>query len=213
MSDYIAIPKAGAGPGVLVLHSWWGLNAFFRSVCDRFAAAGFVALAPDLYDGKVATTIAAATQLRAQATASRRVPAYKMLTAAINRLCAHESVNRRTIGLVGFSMGGHWALWLSQRPELPVSSTVAFYAARNGDFTRSHSRFQFPFAQNDEWVSATAKKAMQKSLHAAGREAVYYEYPDTTHWFFESDRHASFQPQAAELSWERSLAFLRGTAR
>ncbi|MCP5297882.1 MAG: dienelactone hydrolase family protein, partial [Zoogloeaceae bacterium] len=69
---YLAIPKSGSGPGVIVLHSWWGLNPFFRGLCDRFAKAGFVALAPDLYSGQIATTELEARRLRAKATATRR---------------------------------------------------------------------------------------------------------------------------------------------
>ena len=103
---YIAIPKSGSGPGVLVLHSWWGLNPFFKSLCDRFSDTGFVALAPDLYDGKVASTVEAAKALRTQATATRREPAYKMLTAAISYLSRQEAVTTTHIAIVGFSMGG-----------------------------------------------------------------------------------------------------------
>jgi carboxymethylenebutenolidase len=107
---YIAIPKSGSGPGVLVLHSWWGLNSFFKDLCDRLAENGFVALAPDLFGGRVATTVLAAKALRAQASASRREPAYKMLTAAINFLSKHEALTTKQVALLGFSMGGHWAL-------------------------------------------------------------------------------------------------------
>jgi carboxymethylenebutenolidase len=205
----IAIPKAGAGPGVLILHSWWGLNTFFKGLCDRFADAGFVALAPDLYAGKVASTAAAAKKLRAEATASRREPAYKMLMAAINHLSRHEAVTTPQVALVGFSMGGHWALWLAQRPELPIAKTVVFYAARNGDFTRSNSRFLFHLAENDEWVSVASVKKLKQSLETAGRDASYYEYPGTTHWFFENDRPEAFRHDAAALSWKRTLAFLK----
>ncbi len=209
---YIAVPKAGKGKAVLVLHSWWGLNTFFRGLCDRLAQAGFVALAPDMYDGKIATTVAEAKRLRAETTASRRVPAYKMLMASICDLSAHKAANGREVAIMGFSMGGHWALWLSQRPELPVSSTVVFYAARNGDFTRSLSRFLFHFAEDDEWVSMPSVKKMRKSMDASGRSAEYYSYPGTGHWFFESDRTDAFRPEAAGLAWKRSLAFLHGTA-
>lgn len=162
-AHYIAVPKAGKGKAVLVLHSWWGLNAFFRGLCDRLAHAGFVALAPDMYAGKIATTVAEAKRLRAEATASRRIPAYKMLMASIYELSAHKAANGPEVAIMGFSMGGHWALWLSQRPELPISSTVVFYAARNGDFTKSHSRFLFHFAENDEWVSVPGVKKMKKA--------------------------------------------------
>lgn len=208
MSAYIAIPKAGTGPGVLVLHSWWGLNAFFRSLCDRFAEAGLVALAPDLYDGRVASTINTAKKLRAEVTASRRVPVYKVLMAAIEQLSSHDAVARRDVGIVGFSMGGHWALWLAQRPELPVTSTVVFYAARNGNFANRRSRFQFHFAEEDQWVSTASVKKMRQSLEIAGNDAEYYEYPGTIHWFFEADRQDAFDPSAAALAWNRSLSFL-----
>ena len=205
---YIAIPKSGSGLGVLVLHSWWGLNPFFKDLCDRFADNGFVALAPDLYAGKVVSTVEAAKALRVQATASRREPAYKMLMAAINYLSCHEAVTTPHVAIVGFSMGGHWALWLAQRPELPIAATVIFYAARNGDFTQSHSSFLFHFAENDEWVSAVSVRKLKKSLEAAGRNASYYDYPGSGHWFFESDRSEAFHPEAAAVAWERTLAFL-----
>lgn len=210
---YIAIPKSGSGPGVVILHSWWGLNSFFRGLCDRLAEAGFVALAPDLYNGKVASTVEAARKLRAQATASRREPAYKTLMAAINFLSRQEAVTTPDVAIVGFSMGGHWALWLAQRPELPIAATVVFYAARNGDFTRSNSSFLFHFAENDEWVSAASVRKLKKSLDLSGRSASYYDYPSTGHWFFESDRSEAFHPEAAAVAWERTLAFFTDSGR
>lgn len=204
---YIALPKTGKGPGVLILHSWWGLNAFFKNLCDRFADAGFVALAPDLYDGREASTVPAAKKLRSETTASRRVPAYKLLITAIDHLSGHEAATDQRIAIVGFSMGGHWALWLAQRPTLPIASTVVFYAARNGDYRRSQSRFLFHFAEKDEWVSAASVRKMKKTLEAAGKDVACYDYPDTTHWFFESDRQDAFHPSAATLAWERTLSF------
>jgi carboxymethylenebutenolidase len=205
---YIAIPESGSGPGIVVLHSWWGLNDFFKGLCDRLAEAGFVALAPDLYAGKVASTVEAAKKLRALATASRRVPAYKTLMAAISSLSSHDAVTTPEVAVAGFSMGGHWALWLAQRPELPIAATVVFYAARNGDFTRGNSSFLFHFAENDAWVSAAGVKKMKKSLDASGKAARYFDYAGTGHWFFESDRSEAFHPEAAAVAWKRTLAFL-----
>lgn len=207
---YLALPKAGEGPGVLVLHSWWGLNAFFKGLCDRFADAGFVALAPDLYDGRVADSVAAARRLRAETTARRRTPAYKTLIAAIDHLVAAEITRGPQISVVGYSMGGHWALWLAQRGELPIRATVVFYAARNGDFRNSRSRFLFHFADRDEWVSAASEKKMKRSLAEAHRQVEYFDYPGTGHWFFESDRPEAFHRQAADLAWQRTLTFLQG---
>jgi carboxymethylenebutenolidase len=206
---YLARPKSGSGPGVLVLHSWWGLNDFFKGFCTRLADCGFVALAPDLYDGEVATTVPQAKELRAKATAARKESAYKYLIRMIGVLSDEDAVPGSDIGVVGFSMGGHWAYWLSQRPELPIAATVTFYAARNGDYAPSHSDFLAHFAETDEWVSAIGVRKLEKSLAAAGKTAFFHMYPGTGHWFFEQDRVDAFSPEAADLAWDRTLVFLK----
>jgi carboxymethylenebutenolidase len=66
LDGYLALPKSRAGAGVLVLHAWWGLNAFLRDLCKRLAREGLVAFAPDLYHGHVATTIEDAKRLRSK---------------------------------------------------------------------------------------------------------------------------------------------------
>lgn len=203
---YIALPPSGKGAGVLVIHAWWGLNDFFKSVCNRLAQEGFVAIAPDLFESQVATTIASAKRLRAK---PKREPTYRTLIHAIEQLKNHPAVQGSTIGVVGFSMGGHWALWLSQRPELPIGATVAFYGARAGDYTHSSAAFMGHFAEKDDWVSDGSLKKLKKSLATAGRVAEFFVYPDTSHWFFESDRADSYNAQAAEMAWQRTLKFLQ----
>lgn len=205
----IIIPKAGVGSGVLILHSWWGLNTFFRNLSKRFADEGFAALAPDLYGGKVATTISEAKRLRAAVTASRKEPAYKYLSRMIHFLSNHESVSTPNIAVIGFSMGGHWALWLAQRPELPIVATITFYAARNGDYSKSNSSFLGHFAETDEWVSPEGIKKLSRRLEKADREFTFYTYPGTAHWFFEQDRTDVYNPKASELAWERTIDFMR----
>ncbi len=203
---YIALPPSGKGNGVLVIHAWWGLNHFFKGVCDRLAKEGFVALAPDLFEGQVANTIAGARSLRAK---PKREPTYKTLIHAIEQLTNHPAVKGSTIGVVGFSLGGHWALWLSQRTELPIGATVTFYGARAGDYTSSRAAFLGHFAEKDDWVSDAALKKLKKSLETAGRVAEFFVYPDTSHWFFEFDRADAYNAQAADLAWERTIKFLR----
>lgn len=202
---YIAVPPSGQGRGVLVIHAWWGLNGFFKSVCDRLAQEGFIAMAPDLFEGQVATTIAGAKRLRAK---PRREPTYKTLVRAIEQLKTHPAVQGSTIGVVGFSMGAHWALWLSQRPELPIEATVTFYGARDGDYTHTQSAFLVHLAEQDDWVSDAALRKFRKNLATAGRVAEFFVYPDTSHWFFESDRADAYNAQAAELAWRRTIKFL-----
>jgi len=203
---YVALPLSGKGPGVLVIHAWWGLNDFFKGFCDRLAGEGFVAVAPDLFEGQVAATIAGAKRLRAK---PKREPTYKTLIRFIEQLTAHPAVQGSTIGVVGFSMGGHWALWLSQRPELPIGATVTFYGARSGDYNNSRAAFLGHFAEKDDWVSDAALKKLRKSLETAGRTVEFFVYPDTSHWFFESDRAEAFNSQAAGLAWKRTIRFLQ----
>jgi carboxymethylenebutenolidase len=209
IDGHLVIPKAGTGGGVLILHSWWGLNDFFRDLCQRFADEGFVALAADLYGGKVATSISEAKRLRAAVTASRKEPAYKYLTRMIHFLSAHEAVCTPKIAVVGFSMGGHWAFWLAQRPELPIVATTTFYAARNGDYSKSASSFLGHFAETDEWVSAAGIRKLHRSLEGAGREFTFHTYPGTSHWFFEWDRTDVYNPKASELAWGRTIDFTK----
>ena len=183
-----------------------GLSGFFRGVCDRLAREGFVATAPDLFEGQVATTVAGARQLRAK---RKREPTYKTLIRAIEELSDHPAVQGSGIGVVGFSMGGHWALWLSQRAELPIAAAVTFYGARAGDYSSSRAAFLGHFAETDDWVSDAAIKRLGTSLEKAGRAADFFVYPGTGHWFFESDRPDAFDPGAAESAWERTVPFLR----
>ena len=112
--------------GVLARTSERGCSVPCR-ICDRLASDGYVALAPDLYDGKTASTIGEAKALRARVGASRKKSACRYLIRMIGEL---ESQAAGDLALLGFSMGGHWAYWLSRRPELPISKTVTFYAAR-----------------------------------------------------------------------------------
>lgn len=197
--------SAAPGPGVLVIHAWWGLNDFFKSVCDRLAEAGLVALAPDLYDGEIATTAEEAKRLRA---APKHDSVSKILKRGIGRL-QNEALATGGVGVVGFSMGAHWAYWLSHQPDLPITATVAFYGVRDGDFTHSRSAFLTHLADQDEWVSAGAVQRVKKSLAAAGREATFYTYPGTGHWFFEQDRAGVYDAAAADLAWRRTVEFLQ----
>lgn len=208
-STYLSVPPSGRGACVLVLHSWWGLNAHFRRVCDDLAKAGYLAVAPDLFDGRTATTVVEAQNLRAEATARRRQPAYKLLINSLETALASSHARGTAASVIGFSMGGHWALWLAQRPGLPIARTIVYYAVRNGDYTHCRSDFMFHLAEQDEWVSAAGTKKLKRSLEEAGCKADFYCYPGTRHWFFERGPERTYHRAAAKLSWERTLDFLK----
>ena len=108
-------------------------------------------------------------------------------------------------------MGGHWAIWLSQRPELPIGATVLYYAARAGSFAASPSSFLAHFAEDDPWVSRSARRRMEAAIAKADRPYQAYDYPGTGHWFAEQDRVQDFHPDAAALAFRRTVEHLRGT--
>lgn len=210
-AGYLAVPDSGDGPGVLVLHAWWGLTDFFKGVCDRLALEGFVALSPDLYGGATASTIDEAKSL---SSALSFEEAKRGVIGALERLRAEPAVHGNGVGAVGFSMGGAWALLLGAalRPE-DVRAVVTFYGTGSGleesAYAGSDAAFLGHFAEHDEWESTDEIRQMEAVIRSAGREVTFYTYPQTEHWFFEADRPDAYNDGAARLAWERTLEFLR----
>jgi carboxymethylenebutenolidase len=156
----VSVPAAGEGRPVVLLHAWWGLNAVFREYCDRLAEAGFLALAPDLWMGEVAETIEGAEALRRR---RRSAPTYSLAIAAVEAARCHPAATGAT-GVIGFSMGGHWALWLSQRPELKLDAAVSYYGIRGGDYGGSRARFLLHLDEDDQFSSARARANLERRL-------------------------------------------------
>lgn len=205
-TGYLAVPEGGYGPGVLVLHAWWGLTPFFEGVCDRLAAEGFVALAPDRYGGPTARTIDEAMALQRQEDPGR---VEAELTAAIDFLGAHDAVTGDGLATLGFSAGAAWALLLSTLKPRQVKAVVTFYGSWQIDFNDARAAYLGHYAEPDEWEPTEEVRGTEEALRAAGREVTFYTYPDAGHWFFEQDRPDSYNAEAARLAWERTIEFLR----
>ncbi|MBI5304628.1 MAG: dienelactone hydrolase family protein [Chloroflexi bacterium] len=203
---YLVKPKSGKGRQVLVLHAWWGLNEFIKDFCNRLAKEGFVVLAPDLYHGAVASTIEQAENLSSNL---KQDVVAKEITQAARQLQAISGTNTREIGVIGFSLGGYWALWLADQKPNPVVATVVFYATRNDDYAQSHSAFQFHLAETDDYEPTSKVKKLEKSLRVADKPAEFYSYAGTTHWFFERDRADAYHAESAKLAWNRTVDFLK----
>ena len=206
--EYIALPASGTGQGVLVLHAWWGLTDYFRGVCDRLAAAGFVALAPDLYGGATTSAIAEAEQLaeRLDDAAARAT-----ILDALYQLRAHPAVRGAPVGVAGFSLGASFAYWLStERPDA-VAAAILYYGTGDpdADYTRARAAYLGHYAADDPYEPEEGVRQMEAALRAAGRPVTFHTYPGTGHWFAEDNRPDAYDPAAAALACERTLAFLR----
>src|SRR5215208_4196208 len=204
-NGYLSLPAQSNAPGVIVLHAWWGLNQFFKNLCDRLAAEGFVAFAPDLNEGKIATTIDEAKQIMSGSDSERK---HAIVAEAPDFLRGRLEVQKDSFSLIGFSMGAAWSLVLaSERPE-DISKVVLFYGIEGADFARVKAEILGHYSDVDEWEPMDGIRAMEADMRTAGLAPTFHIYPHRSHWFFEADR-PEFDPQAAELAWTRTLEFLR----
>jgi carboxymethylenebutenolidase len=211
ISGYLAEPSHGSGPGALVLHAWWGLTEPFRQVCDRLAEAGFVALAPDLYHGKTAVSVEEAEAL-VEALDQDVERVRGDIAAAVQVLRQHEATHlsdgRGKLALVGFWLGGAYALDTSVNLAEEIAAVVTFYASYPGlDYRRASAAYLCHFAEDDPFESTESVAEMEQALQAAGRQATFYTYPGTKHWFFEGNR-PEYDAEAAHIAWERTTQFL-----
>jgi carboxymethylenebutenolidase len=207
---YLARPQSGDGPGVLVLHAWWGLNDTMRDVCMRLAEAGLVAFAPDLYHGKVANTIADAEAL-GQALDANHLQAKAEIADATRFLSQRAGQAGRGLAVIGFSLGAYYALDLAAADPEHIHSVVLFYGTGGGDFSSSQAAYLGHFAENDPYEPQSNVDELEQSLRRAGRPVTFYRYSGTGHWFFEPDRSDAYNPAAASLAWERTLTFVRNS--
>jgi carboxymethylenebutenolidase len=208
---FLAVPPTGTGPGVLVLHAWWGLNDSIKAVCTRLSQAGFVAFALDLYHGKVADTIAGAEALGSALDANYQRARAEVLEAT-RFLNERAGQSEAGLAVVAFSLGGFYELQLAAADPEHIRSVVLFYGTEGtmgSDFSASRADYLGHFAENDQYETQANVDSLEASLRRAGRPVTFYRYPGTGHWFFEPDRADAYNPAAASLAWERTLAFLK----
>ena len=200
----MAVPEGGDVPGVLVIHAWWGLTDFFKGVCDKLASDGFVALAPDLYNGKTASTIQQATRLRGQ---MKRTTVARELDAAVDLLSTLFAVSGEKIGVLGFSLGAYWGMWLAMQRPREVAAVTVFYGMRKGDYRKSQAAFLGHFAEDDKWEPLKSVRSIEAQIRKGGGNITSHVYPGTKHWFFEKDRPDFYDHEASQTAWKRTITF------
>ncbi len=205
---YLAPAASGKGPGVIVLQEWWGLVPHIKDVADRFAAEGFTALAPDLFEGKTADGPDEAGRLMA---ALNIAESEKVLRGAVDTLASHDTCASEKIGVVGFCMGGQLAMLAGAlNPKVgAVANYYGIHPAVNVDFTRLGGPVLGIFAEKDGFVNAEAVAGLESQMKTAGKKMTTHLYKGMDHAFFNDTRPDVYDAGAAKDAWAKTLAFFR----
>jgi len=207
-SGYLATPAQGNGPGLIVIQEWWGLVDHIKDVCDRFAAEGFVALAPDLYHGEVTRSPDEAGKLFMALNIAK---AGEDIKGAAQALLMRPEVRQEKVGVLGFCMGGQLALYSAMEQPGLIGAAVDFYGV-HPNVRIDPTRFQVPllahFAKRDNSVKEKDARALVKKIQGAGGRIEAHFY-DADHAFFNDTRPTVYDKESAILAWGRTLSFLK----
>jgi carboxymethylenebutenolidase len=214
-SGYVSVATSGGGPGLIVIQEWWGLVPHIQEVVDRFAAAGFTALAPDLYHGEKTTEPDEAGKLMM---ALNMGEAARDMGGAIDFLLARDDVTTATVGVTGFCMGGGLALLLAaQRPDA-VSACVPYYGLipwpdAEPDWSKVNASILGHFAELDAFFGPEQVRALEEQLRAHGKQVELIVHPGVDHAFFNDHRDEVHDPETSKRTFDQSVQFLRNTIR
>jgi carboxymethylenebutenolidase len=204
---YLATPKSGKGPAVVVIQEWWGLVRHIENLCDRFADEGFLACAPDLFHGKTTKSPDEAGKLVMELDAER---AANEIAAAGAYLLSRPECSSKTYGVVGFCMGGGLAKFVATR-DANVGAAISFY----GGFKKVDAKWenlQAPLiliaAENDKGLAASERELADK-LQKLGKNVQYKLYPNAEHAFFNDTRPEVYNAEASADAWRTTLDFFR----
>ncbi len=197
---------AGKSGALIVLQEWHGVNDQIRGKCDRFAKEGYLALAPDLYHGKVAKNDEEAGKLMGQLDWQRAVAE---IGDAVAYLRSHPRSNGK-VGVLGFCMGGALTL-ASARWIDGLACAVAFYGLPQlpvDEFAKVRTPIQAHFAKKDDWAKASVAEQIQAKVKSGGGHMDLFVY-DAGHAFMRDGDPGHYDEAAAKAAWPRALEFLR----
>ena len=201
---FLVNPRGGIkGPGVLLLHSWWGLTDEVKDLAERIADEGYTVLAPDLLSGRRPTTVEEGEAALAEVSPDD-ISGIVMSSAHALRAVAKDPT--APIGVIGLSMGGSMALWLAARLPDSVAAVVTFYGAQSIDFDEASATFMGHFGDGDHLVSEEDRVVTESFIRLGENNTEFHVYEKAGHWFFEPGEH--HDADAAELAWSRTVDFL-----
>ncbi len=200
---------AGSGPGVLVIQEWWGLVPHIKDVVDRLAAAGFTALAPDLYHGESSTEPDGAGKLMMALNIEQ---AGKDMSGAVDLLLERTGASK--VGVVGYCMGGGLALVVAARRPDAVAACAPYYgvipwASAQPDLSSITAAVVGEYAEHDDFANPEATRALEAQLRDLGKDATMHIHPGTHHAFFNDARPEVYDAAAAAEAWDRTTALFQ----
>lgn len=206
---YLAVPEGGSGLPLVVIQEWWGLVPHIQDVCDRFAAEGFVALAPDLFHGESATEPDEAGKLMMALNVDQ---AARDMGGAVDKVAEVAGSDR--VGVTGFCMGGGLALVVAARRPDKVKAVVPWYGLipwpnAEPDWSQLDAKVLGHYAGNDDFFGPDQVARLQQTLDELGKEARLHVVPGADHAFFNDTRPEVYDEDAAHQAWNRSLSFFR----
>lgn len=211
-SGYLVVPESGSGPGVVLIQEWWGLDPSLEEVANRLGAAGFVALAPDLYHGERA----AHTEMDKAAELMTAMPpdrAARDMSGAVDYLVAHPAVTGEKIGVIGFCMGGMLSLILAAQRSDRIAAAVPFYGFPQGDAEPDWSSLTATvrghMAEHDEFFGPDAARSLEAKLQGLGKDVQFTVHPGTGHAFMgPHNALGTLDEEVAAEIWPEVVAFL-----
>ena len=206
-AGYLAVPKSGSGPGVLVFQEWWGLVPHIERMCDRLAEVGFTALAPDMYSGRTTTNPDEAGRLMMALEVPRVAADVK---GALDFLRKHKACASAKVGVTGFCLGGQLALWTACTYPARIGACVDFYGVHPNlqpDVAKLRAPLLGMFAEKDAYVNAEVVGALADRLTKAKKTFEFKTYEGVGHAFMNDSRKDAYDAEAARDAWNRTVDF------
>ena len=207
---YLKTPASGSGPGVIVIQEWWGLDDHIAGIVDRLADEGFVALAPDLYGGRVAHDSGEAGKIMSELPVEQ---AAHDLGGAVDFLLASDAVTSGQVGAVGFCMGGGFVLQLAALQGDRIAAAVPFYGVGQGipdTYTGVTAVIQGHYGTDDQFYPVDQARAQEEQIAQESKADVEFHYYPAGHAFHNDQDHmGTYHEESATLAWDRTVTFLR----